>query len=187
MNITANYNEGITSKNDLRIKDSVINITSVGNSIKGKDSLAIMGAKINAQSQSDGLKSSNAEEDGKGYIAIESGEFNITAVSDAIQAETELIINGGTFDIKTGNGSGDTNAASSDQIGGGFGRASEGNSNKTEDSEKGVKAGNKLIINDGTITADCTDDTVHSNGNIEINGGTLNLSSVTTVYMLTEN
>lgn len=59
-----------------------------------------MGAKINAQSQSDGLKSSNAEEDGKGYIAIESGEFNITAVSDAIQAETELIINGGTFDIK---------------------------------------------------------------------------------------
>lgn len=177
LNITANYNEGITSKNDLRIKDSVINITSVGNSIKGKDSLAIMEAKINAQSQSDGLKSSNAEEDGKGYIAIESGEFNITAVSDAIQAETELIINGGTFDIKTGNGSGDTNAASSDQIGRGFGRASEGNSNKTEDSEKGVKAGNKLIINDGTITADCTDDTVHSNGNIEINGGTLNLSS----------
>ena len=52
-------------------------------------------------------------------------EFNITAVSDAIQAETELIINGGTFDIKTGNGSGDTNAASFDQIGGGFGRASE--------------------------------------------------------------
>lgn len=118
MNITANYNEGITSKNDLRIKDSVINITSVGNSIKGKDSLAIMEAKINAQSQSDGRNPQMPKKTKRVY-RYRSGEFNITAVSDAIQAETELIINGGTFDIKTGNGSGDTNAASFDQIGGG--------------------------------------------------------------------
>lgn len=176
LNITANYNEGITSKNDLRIKDSEINIISVGNSIKGKDSLAVMGAKITADSQSDGLKSSNAEEDGKGFIAVESGEFNITAVSDAIQAETDLIINGGTFDIKTGNGSGDINKALSEQPGGGFGGMIDGNSNKTEESEKGLKA-NHIIINDGNITADCADDSVHSNGNIEINGGTMNLST----------
>lgn len=177
LNITANYNEGITSKNDLRIKDSEINIISVGNSIKGKDSLAVMGAKITADSQSDGLKSSNAEEDGKGFIVVENGEFYITAVSDAIQAETKLIINGGTFDIKTGNGSGDTDIALSEQPGGGFGGMIDGNSNKTDESEKGLKAGSNIIINDGNITADCADDSIHSNGNIEINGGTMNLST----------
>lgn len=177
LNITANYNEGITSKNDLRIKDSEINIISVGNSIKGKDSLAVMGAKITADSQSDGLKSSNTEEDSKGFIVLENGEYYITAVSDAIQAETKLIINGGTFDIKTGNGSGYTNNALFEQLGGGFGGMTDGNPNKTEESEKGFKAGSKIIINDGNITANCADDSIHSNGNIEINGGTMNLST----------
>lgn len=181
LNLTANYNEGLASKNDLRISGITLNVTSVGNSVKGKDSLAVMDAVINADSQSDGLKSSNAEETDKGYIAIESGEFNITAAQDAVQAETDLIVNGGTFIIKTGNGAGNSGSENvvydSQMFGGRGGMAAEGNANQTEDSEKGLKAGRSLIINDGNISADCADDTVHSNDTAEINGGTLSLSS----------
>lgn len=177
LNLTANYNEGLASKNDLRISGITLNVTSVGNSVKGKDSLAVMDAVITADSQSDGLKSSNAEETDKGYIAIESGEFNITAAQDAVQSETDLIINGGTFNIKTGTGAGETAVSDNQQFGGRGGMAAEGNANQTEDSEKGLKAGRSLIINDGNITADCADDTVHSNETSEINGGTLTLSS----------
>lgn len=177
LNLTANYNEGLASKNDLRISGITLNVTSVGNSVKGKDSLAVMDAVINADSQSDGLKSSNAEETDKGYIAIESGELNITSAQDAIQAETDLIVNGGTFNIKTGNGTGNTTENNADsQPFGGRGMP-EGNANQTEDSEKGLKAGRSLIINDGNITADCADDTLHSNETAQINGGTLTLSS----------
>lgn len=177
LNLTANYNEGLASKNDLRISGITLNVTSVGNSVKGKDSLAVMDAVITADSQSDGLKSSNAEETDKGYIAIESGELNITSAQDAIQAETDLIVNGGTFNIKTGNGTGNTTENNADsQLFGGRGMP-EGNANQTEDSEKGLKAGRSLIINDGNITADCADDTLHSNETAQINGGTLTLST----------
>lgn len=181
LNLTANYNEGLASKNDLRISGITLNVTSVGNSVKGKDSLAVMDAVINADSQSDGLKSSNAEDTDKGYIAIESGEFNIAAAQDAVQAETDLIVNGGTFTIKAGNGAGNTGSentvSDSQMFGGRGGMAAEGNANQTEDSEKGLKAGRSLIINDGNISADCADDTVHSNDTAEINGGTLSFSS----------
>ncbi len=179
LNITANYNEGITSKNDLRISGVTINVTSVGNSIKGKDSLALMDVTINAESQSDGLKSSNDEEADKGFIAFESGVFNISAALDAVQAETDLIINGGTFNIKTGAGSDTESSSNSEQqtFGGRGGMMGDGNSNKTEDSEKGLKAGGTITINNGEINADCTDDTIHSNTIVEINNGTLSLSS----------
>lgn len=178
LNITANYNEGLTSKNDLRISGVTINVTSIGNSIKGKDSLAIMNAIITAESQSDGLKSSNAEETDKGYIAIESGEFNITAAQDGIQAETDLIINNGTFNIKTGSGAGEAaNSETQQQFGDMGGMQAEGNSNTTVESEKGIKAGKTLTINGGEITADCTDDAIHSGDSIEINSGTFMLSS----------
>lgn len=182
LNITANYNEGITSKNDLRISGVTLNIISSGNSIKGKDSLAFMNAAITAESMADGLKSSNTEETDKGYIAVESGNFNITAAQDAMQAETDLIINGGTFNIKTGTqtDTDKTETTESGNISNSFGRRGfigEGNPDKTDQSEKGFKAGRSIQINDGDVTADCTDDTVHTNGSIQINGGTIKLSS----------
>ena len=36
---------------------------------------------------------------------INNGTFNLTATGDGIQAETDLLINGGTFTIETGGGS----------------------------------------------------------------------------------
>lgn len=182
LNITANYNEGITSKNDLRISGVTLNIISSGNSIKGKDSLAFMDVTITSESMADGLKSSNNEETDKGYIAVESGIFNITAAQDALQAETDLIINGGTFNIKTGTptNTDQTKNAENNNISQPFrgkGFIGEGNPDKTDQSEKGFKAGRSVQINGGDITADCTDDTLHANGSAEINGGTLQLSS----------
>lgn len=179
LNINANFNEGITSKNDLRISDVTLNIKSAGNAVKGKDSLAFREAVITVNSQADGLKSSNSEEDGKGYIAIESGKFDITSAEDAIQAETDLIINDGNFSIKTGNSSDNTAGTDMEtqpQFDHGMPRM-EGNQNKTVDSEKGLKAGKNLVINGGNITADCADDTIHSSETVKICGGTLNLSS----------
>ena len=175
LSINANFNEGIACKNDLRICNDVLNINSVGNSVKGKDSLVIMNASVTVDSQADGLKSTNSKETDKGYIVIESGSFDITAALDAFQAETDMIINGGTFNIKTGGGT--ENLTSSKSSGNNSARPAEGNSNKTDESEKGIKAGGKLTINAGEISADCADDSIHSNDSIEINGGTLLLAS----------
>ena len=112
LTINANYNEGITSKNDLRIAGGDITITSAGNAVKGKDSVAIKSTSINITSGKDGIKASNSEETDKGYIYLESGTFNITAQNDAIQAEKYLTVNDGEYNLKTGDGSDSVNTDS---------------------------------------------------------------------------
>lgn len=104
LTINANYNEGITTKNDLRIAGGNITITSVGNAVKGKDSVAVRSASLNITSDEDGIKSSNTEETDKGYVYLESGTFNITAQNDAITAENNLTVIDGEYNIKTGDG-----------------------------------------------------------------------------------
>ena len=53
----------------------------------------------------DAIKSDNTTDTTKGWITINNGTFNLTATGDGIQAETDLLINGGTFTIETGGGS----------------------------------------------------------------------------------
>ena len=133
--INAEYNEGITCKDDLRISGSNINISSVGNGIKGKDSVVIKDSDITVNSQQDGIKSSNADETDKGYIVFESGNYNITAKEDAVSSENILTINDGSFVLKSGS---ESISQSNDTMDADFGRfgGMEGNQNKTENSEK---------------------------------------------------
>ncbi len=179
LEITAKYNEGITTKNDLRIADGCINIVSVGNAIKGKDSVAVRNAAITVNSQEDGIKTSNAKEADKGYIYFESGTFNITALNDAVQAEKKLTVIDGEFNLKTGNGA--DSVQNKQNIMPAGGRMDFENKSNTEDetteSQKGFKAGDEICINGGTITTDCVDDSIHSAGNININNGEISLKS----------
>ena len=63
---------------------------------------------------------------------------------------------------------------------GGFGFNNNKTTTTTDDtveSRKGIKAGNMLIINDGDITIDSDDDSVHCNSEIYIYGGTINAAT----------
>lgn len=191
LNINANFNEGITSKDDITITGGKINIVSKGNGIKGKDCVAITSAEINIDSQADGIKSSNAADEGKGFIFIYDGTFNINAVEDAFQSEQEFIINGGNINIVSGEGSySDYVKQHTDSMmmggGRGFGgfdmfgqQETDTSSQDTEESvgRKGIKSGGNIFITGGDITADCSDDAIHSNSGLEISGGSYELSS----------
>ena len=61
--------------------------------------------KITVNALGDGLKSDDAEDTAKGYIAVEAGVIQITAGGDAIQAETDVVVTGGDFTLSTGGGS----------------------------------------------------------------------------------
>lgn len=72
---------------------------------------------------------------------------------------------------------------------GGMGGMQDGNKDKNEYSSKGIKAGNAITVNAGTIFIKSYDDAIHANndttlengekatGNVNINGGTLTLYS----------
>lgn len=105
LNINANYNHAIYSKDELKIQSGNININSKNDGIKGKDCVNIISGNITIVSGGDGIQSSNTEE-GRGYVLIEGGNINIKSGGDGIQAGNNLLIKeSSVIDIITGEGS----------------------------------------------------------------------------------
>lgn len=183
LNINANYLDGITSKDDLKIIGATININANDDGIKGKDYVGIKKANITVNAKSDGIKSTNDTETDKGYIIIENSNINIESEQDGIQAETSVKIVAGEFNIKTGGGS--TNSSTSEEWGNwgmrgkGMNPMNMASSTATQDevSAKGIKGNTGILIENGSFNIDSSDDSIHSNGTIVINNGTLNISS----------
>lgn len=198
LNITANFNKGIFSKNDIDIRGGTINITSVDDGIRGKDSVEISDGIVNITCGGDGIRTSETEEADKGEIDISGGIINITADLDCIQAVSHINISGGTFNLVSDNGAvGTVNIQSGPgenkggpggrgeffvPPGGGYGAYpppdSSFNEAQSEDepSRKGIKSDTFLNITAGSFVISSTDDTLHS-PEINIDGGTFSLSS----------
>ncbi len=182
LNVTSDFNDGITSKDKLKITDGTLIIKSKGDGIVGKDLLAVQKVNITIDAGKDGLRSTNDKEADKGNIAIENGTFKITSAKDAIDAYAVLQINDGTFNLTSGGGYPGKSIKSGDKFGfggpgGHFDQASTQDTNSTnKESMKGLKAGS-IAIKNGSFTVSSYEDAIHSNGSIEISGGTLTLES----------
>lgn len=172
LNITAKYNDGISGDDGLVIKSGTISVTSADDGIRGKDYLEIHDGNITVNSTGDGLKSENATDATLGFITIDHGTINITTTSgDAVNAQTKLTVNDGTFNIKTGGGAVIT-------TGGGGGPGGGGSSGYSGTySEKAFKSTGNLVVVKGSFTINSADDAFHSNSNITITDGTFNISS----------
>ncbi|OMF13950.1 dockerin type 1 [Paenibacillus amylolyticus] len=105
LTVTGNYNEGITSKDDLKIISGSISVKAADDGIKGKDMVAIQAGTITIEAEGDGIKSTNDTDTTKGFVAIAGGTFDIQSGNDGIQAETALVTDGGTYNIVTAGGS----------------------------------------------------------------------------------
>ncbi len=170
LTIQANHNNGIQSKDDLRISGGNYSITAAKNGIVGKDSLVISDGSFTISAENDAMKSTNDKDEGKGYLTINGGNYLITSQSDGIQAETALSITGGNFEITTAGGSGNSSSN-------GKGMWGSAASSSDEASAKGIKAGQAIQISGGEYLLNTSDDSVHSNGSIEITGGAFQISS----------
>ena len=95
LNITANYNNGISCKNDLKIVNGTYNIVATNNALKGNDSIAILNCTMSLESHDDGMKVSNDTDPEKGYLFIADGLFEITANDDCFQTPRIFIMEGG--------------------------------------------------------------------------------------------
>ncbi len=149
LNISANYKDGITSKDGLVINSGNYNITANDDGIRGKDYLIINDGTFVIDSDGDAVKSDN-ENSACGYINIVYADFTIDTYSDGLYAYNKITITDGTFNI-TCNGS--------------------------TSSAKGIKAGTLVYIQNGEFTINSVDDAVHSDLDIMINDGKLTLST----------
>ncbi len=103
LNVTANYKDGITSKDTLRIENGTISVTAVNHGIKGKDYLMINDGTIVAEAGGDGIKATNDTEVSFGYVEINGGNIEINAVDDGISAVSDIKVTNGTININSDN------------------------------------------------------------------------------------
>ncbi|WP_458414788.1 carbohydrate-binding domain-containing protein [Schinkia sp. CFF1] len=178
--VQGNYNNGIASKDDLKITGGTIQIKAVDDGIMGRDLLAVKEGIITIDAGGDGLKSSNDEDASKGIIALEDGIFTIASGKDGIQAESSLWIADGSYNITSGGGSPEMIKNVEEGMPPGPGEV-QAETTSTEDtnieSTKGLKASKEIVVGGGTFTIDSSDDTVHSNDSINIAGGNFTIAT----------
>ncbi|MFJ7978350.1 carbohydrate-binding domain-containing protein [Peribacillus sp. NPDC096379] len=176
--VQGNYNNGITSKDQLKITGGTIQINSADDGLMGKDLLAVKDGNIRIEASGDGMKSTNDKDASKGIIAIEGGSFDIKAADDGIQAETSLLIADGDFNISSGGGSPEkiTNAEMNRPAPGETETSTTDASSETS-SGKGLKANEEVAIGGGSFKLDSLDDAIHSNNSVTIIGGDLKVAT----------
>lgn len=195
LEVKSNY-DGIVSKDSLVINSGTFVINTDDEGIRGKDNVAIVDGNFTITSGGSAIKSTNDTEEGKGYIAIDGGTFNINAATDGIHAEGNVTINGGDFTIEAKDdgihavglleiNGGTFNITAVEGLEATYVRINDGTLNITA-SDDGINAANKstaysttVEINGGNITISMGQgdtDGIDSNGNLYINGGTLNIT-----------
>ena len=181
LKITANYQDGVVGKDDVKFNSGAYEITATDDGIRGKDSVYIVGGSFTINTKGDGIKSTNETTFGKGFVLIENGDILIASGDDGIHAYNNLIINNGTINISKSyegleardiviNDGNITIASNDDGINAG------GGSDNSTNTSPGVgafdaNANCSLTINGGNIYVNASGDGVDSNGYIYFNGG----------------
>lgn len=184
LTVNANFNNGITSKDDLKIEGGNITVNAKADGVRGKDSVIITDGNLTVTSGQDGIKSNNTTDETKGYVLIEGGKIDINSQEDGIQAETNLYARNGEVSIVTRGGSENNTTVKGEQgmpgmpgMQGGAAQAADETTEEDTISSKALKAGNTIIIEGGTFDIDSYEDAVHSNNIVNIVNGTFNISA----------
>ena len=175
LDITSNSGNGISGKDDIKVTGGTYNIISALDAVEANDSIAVYDGNFTISSNKDGLHSENSDDDSVGYIYIKNGTFNIKAKSDGIQATTYVQIDGGDITVQASEGIEAT-----------YIQINDGNINITA-SDDGINASQKssaytlpvVEFNGGytvIVVGEGDTDGVDSNGNIIVNGGTIDVT-----------
>ena len=173
LTVTSSDN-GIVSKDDLKITGGTIRITAENKGLDANDSIRIADGTITIDAKDDGLHAEDNDDDTTGFIYILGGNLKVSCGDDAIHATTTLVIDGGTLDITGAEGLEATDITVND---------GDITINASDD---GMNAGQKsnayamqITINGGNIKINMGSgdtDAIDSNGNITVNGGTINIT-----------
>ncbi|WP_186579560.1 carbohydrate-binding domain-containing protein [Aquibacillus kalidii] len=171
LTVNGNYNNGIASKDELKVTGGNLIINAADDGLMGRDLVAVKDGIFTIEAEGDGIKSTNDEKASKGNIVLEDGTFNITSGSDGVQSEATLWVTNGTYTIVSGGGSPETIETNVGRMGWGMNETTSADTATDEISMKGIKAVSALNVTGGTFDINASDDGVHSNDSISISGG----------------
>lgn len=167
LTVDGNAKNGIKGAADavITVAEVKLNINAANDGLSCDDELNITGGTLSITAGGDAVKASpdtgdteNPDTTSLGNVTISGGTLTLNATEDGVQADGDLTISGGTFDV-TANG-GHTTTLTDDSA-----------------SCKGFKAGGALTVTGGTLTVDSADDALHASTDVTISGGTLTLAA----------
>lgn len=155
LKVTANYDNGIKSKDDLVISNGVIDVDAAQNVLAGNDSVAIKAGTFTLKGGNNGIRCKTNDDITKGYIVIDGGTFDIQVTGSAIKSEFTVIINSGKLNISAGN----------DAVHGEYGVQVNNGSVSAPKCEEGIE-GAYIVINDGEVDITSSDDGINASNSI---------------------
>ena len=167
---------GIVGKDDVKVTGGTYEIAAGNHAIQGKDSVAIADGTFTLQAGKDGIHAENSDDTTKGFVYIGGGKFTIEASSDGIEGDAFVQIDGGTMAINAGEGIEGTYV----QVNGGavsINASDDGINATTKSTAYDIPA---IEINDGSVTINMGSgdtDALDANGNLYINGGTVDITA----------
>lgn len=193
LNVTGNYNDGITSKDGLAITSGTINVTAKDDGIRGKDYVAVTDGEITVKAGGDAVKADNDEDADRGFVDISGGTLKLSAGTesgDGIDAVNDIIVSDGKVTITQSYegiealniviGGGDIDVtAKDDGINVSETKADEETTTTTTQRGPGGGGGGESVVNGtasitgGTLTIHSDGDGFDSNGTASITGGTV--------------
>ena len=169
---------GVVCKDDLKITGGNYEIDADSRCLDANDSIQIADGVLTLTAGSDALRAENNNDDTLGFVYIRTGELTVTAAEDAIQAQTVVQIDGGTIRLSAAEGLEGTYV----QVNGGtvdIAAKDDGiNGAAMSDAYRPT-----VEINGGTLTivmASGDTDGIDCNGDIIVNGGTVDVTGGST-------
>ena len=165
LTVDGNAKNGIKGAADavISVDEVKLTIEAENDGLSCDDELTIAGGTLDITAGGDAVKASpdtgeDPDTTSLGNVTIKGGSLTLHAAEDGVQADGDLTISGGTFDV-TANG-GHTTTLTDDSA-----------------SCKGFKAGGALTVTGGTVNVDSADDALHAGTDMTITGGTLTLAT----------
>lgn len=102
LTVQGNYNNGIASKDKLKITGGELDVTAVDDGVMGRDLVAVQAGDLTVNAGGHAIKTTNDTAGEEGMIAISGGSFALTSGEDALHSKGGLQITGGEFAINAG-------------------------------------------------------------------------------------
>ncbi len=102
LEVYGNCNNGITSKDHLKILSGSIKVKAVNHGLRGNGSVLVNGGTLSIYAGNDGIKSTDADDVTKGFVFLTGGSIDVKATDDALQAVTAVYVTDAVTQVACG-------------------------------------------------------------------------------------
>lgn len=95
------HEDGIRSRDRIRLLGGQIEVQSKGDGVRGNDGILIADTRLDIQSEQNGLRTANQGADGRGTVEIRGGDLSVIAGKNGIYAASDLYMRDCTYSIRS--------------------------------------------------------------------------------------